>query len=272
MRRISSLNLILLSLLTLSICASININLKETLAKKINLNLSDNIPSDLGNSVNSSSADSQGSQGSANSQGPQGPQGPPGLKGDTGPEGPQGPPGLKGDTGPEGPPGLKGNTGPQGPPGLNGVNGKKGDRGPQGPQGPPGLKGDTGPQGPQGPPGLNGVNGEKGDRGPQGIPGQINYGQLIVGVHVKNSNGGNVNASNYTININGNNQVPDTFHGSENGTNVILGFGSYSVSEIPDFPFGQHTTGAYFSEGCSGVIHPNEIKGCSININYDPRS
>ena len=95
---------------------------------------------------------------------------------------------------------------------------------------------------------------------------------MIVGVHVNNTNGGNVNASNYTININGNNQVPDTFLGYEKGTNISLGFGSYSVSEIPNFPFGQHTTGITFSQGCSGVIHPNEIKGCSININYNPRS
>ncbi len=215
MRRIFSLNLILLSLLAISLCSSANINWKEALAKKINLNLSNYLPPDLGNSPNDGNSASQNSQGV------------PGPKGDTGPPGP------KGDTGP------------------------------------PGPKGDTGPQGL---PGLNGVNGKKGDTGPQGLPGQIKYGQLIVGVHVKNSNGGNVNASNYTININGNNQVPDTFLGSEEGTNVRIGFGSYSVSEIPDFPFGQHTTGITFSQGCSGVIHPNEIKGCSININYDPRS
>ncbi len=194
MRRIFSLNLILLSLLAISISSSINIIFTDILAKKPILNLSDTIPSNLGDTANSGSSDSQGSQGPADSQGSQGP------------------------------------------------------------------KGDTGPPGP------------KGDTGPQGLPGQIKYGQLIVGVHVKNSNGGNVNASNYTININGNNQVPDTFLGSEEGTNVRIGFGSYSVSEIPDFPFGQHTTGITFSQGCSGVIHPNEIKGCSININYDPRS
>ena len=78
--------------------------------------------------------------------------------------------------------------------------------------------------------------------------------------------------SNYTININGYNQIPDTFLGSEKGTSVILGFGSYSVSEIPNFPFGQHTTGFHFSEGCTGVIHPNEIKNCNIDINYNPLS
>ena len=39
-------------------------------------------------------------------------------------------------------------------------------------------------------------------------------------------------ASDYTIHVDGNNQSPDTFPGSEDGTDVTIGFGSYSVSEI----------------------------------------
>ncbi len=152
----------------------------------------------------------------------------------------------------------------------NSVNiGGKGIPGLVGPQGPPG---DTGPAGPQGPPGDNGLTGKKGDTGPAGPQGQIQFGQLIVKVHVINSNGGNVKPSDYTININGNNQVPDTFLGSEKGTSVILGFGSYSVSEISNMSFGQHTTGTNFSDGCAGVIHPNEVKNCQIDISYNPLS
>ncbi len=245
MRKIFLFNLLLLSLLAILIGSSMNIIFKDIIAKKSKLNTSNDIPSDLGNSTNTDTQGTQGTQGTQSSQDSQGTQGPPGPKGD---------------------------TGPQGPPGLNGTNGKKGDQGPQGPSGDTGPKGDTGPQGP---PGLNGMNGKKGlqgDQGPQGPPGPIKFGQLIVSVHVNNSNGGNVNASNYTININGNNQVPDTFPGSGKGTNVILGFGSFSVSEIPNFPFGPHTTGSQFSEGCVGVIHPNEIKKCTIEISYDPLS
>jgi hypothetical protein len=169
-------------------------------------------------------------------------------------------------------PNTKGDSGSTGNQGDSGSTGNQNTKIKQGPPGPPGPKGDTGPQGPPGNNGLNGKRGATGPQGDQGPPGQLKLGKLIVSVHVINANGGNAIPSNYTININGYNQIPDTFPGSEKGTTVILGFGSYSVSEIPNFPFGQHTTGFHFSEGCTGVIHPNEIKNCNIDINYDPLS
>jgi hypothetical protein len=279
--------LLLLSIISISTTTDAVYNI---MAKKSNSDNSNVLPFDNGNPANNILNGLQGfpnTKGDSGSTGNQGDSGSTGNQGDSGSTGNQGDSGSTGNQntkikqGPPGPPGPKGDTGPQGPPGNNGLNGSKGDRGPQGergPPGPPGPKGDTGqqgPQGPQGPPGNNGLNGKRGATGPQGDqgpPGQIKLGKLIVSVHVINANGGNAIPSNYTININGYNQIPDTFPGSEKGTSVILGFGSYSVSEIPNFPFGQHTTGFHFSEGCTGVIHPNEIKNCNIDINYDPLS
>jgi hypothetical protein len=267
--------LLLLSIISISTTTDAVYNI---MAKKSNSDNSNVLPFDNGNPANNILNGLQGfpnTKGDSGSTGNQGDSGSTGNQGDSGSTGNQN---TKIKQGPPGPPGPKGDTGQQGPPGNNGLNGSKGDRGPQGergPPGPPGPKGDTGPQGPQGPPGNNGLNGKRGATGPQGDqgpPGQIKLGKLIVSVHVINANGGNAIPSNYTININGYNQIPDTFPGSEKGTSVILGFGSYSVSEIPNFPFGQHTTGFHFSEGCTGVIHPNEIKNCNIDINYDPLS
>ncbi len=58
------------------------------------------------------------------------------------------------------------------------------------------TKGDTGEQGPQGP------QGKKGDTGPAGRG--MEYGHVVVCVHVININGGNAQSSDYTIHVNGN--------------------------------------------------------------------
>jgi len=103
------------------------------------------------------------------------------------------------------------------------------------------------------------VKGDKGDTG-QGIE----FGHLIVYKHVIKSGGPNpAKASDYTIHVDGNNQSPDTFPGSEDGTDVTIGFGSYSVSEVigPQVHFSGSTQ---FSEDCKGVIHPDETKTCII--------
>ena len=75
--------------------------------------------------------------------------------------------------------------------------------------------------------GEQGLKGDKGDTG-QGIE----FGHLIVIKHVVKSGPNPATASDYTIHVDGNNQTPDTFPGSEDGTDVTIGFGSYSVSEI----------------------------------------
>ncbi|MGH9986753.1 MAG: collagen-like triple helix repeat-containing protein [Nitrososphaeraceae archaeon] len=149
-----------------------------------------------------------------------------------------------------------------------------------GPPGPPGEKGDKGDPGEQGPPGEQGIPGEKGEQGDKGDPGEqgppgppgqgIQFGQLIVFKHVINLNQGNAEASDFIIHIEGNNQSPDTFPGSETGTLVTLGFGSYKVTEeIPNDVIRQRTS-TQFSEDCSGVIHPDETKECTITNVFNP--
>jgi hypothetical protein len=64
-------------------------------------------------------------------------------------------------------------------------------------------------------------------------------------------------------------QSPDTFPGSETGTNVTLGFGSYQVNE--DLP-NQHTHLEDISKDCTGVIHPDETKTCTITNLFNPQS
>ncbi len=79
-------------------------------------------------------------------------------------------------------------------------------------------------------------------------------------------------ASDFTIHISGNHQSPDTFQGSELGTEVTLGFGSYQVTqETPDNPnLGGNHLATTFSEDCSGVIHPDESKTCTVTNRINP--
>jgi hypothetical protein len=214
-------------------------------------------------------------------QGPPGPKGDKGDKGDTGATGatgPQGPQGIQGNTGATGATGATGPQGPQGDTGATGATGPQGDTGATGPQGPQGiqgvmgLQGPVGPQGPQGDTGATGPQGVPGAEGPQGPPGQgVLFGHLIVIKHVININGGDAVASQFTIHVSGNHQSPDTFPGSETGTDVTLGFGSYQVSEeiLGNTVLMQHTTTQY-STDCSGVIHPDETKTCTVTNFFNP--
>ncbi len=157
----------------------------------------------------------------------------------------------------KGPKGDKGDVGPQGP------QGKDGAQGPQGEQGPKGDKGNTGVQGEQGPKGDTGATGAQGPAG-QGIE----FGHLTVITHTVDSfNSNPIQSSEFTIHVSGNHQTPDTFLGSESGTDVKVGFGSYQVTEdIPNDPsrLGGNHFRNQFSQDCSGVIHPNEEKTCTI--------
>jgi len=113
-----------------------------------------------------------------------------------------------------------------------------------------------------------------GAEGPQGPPGQgVLFGHLIVITHVTgNIHGatGGATASDFIIHVSGNHQSPDTFPGSETGTDVTLGFGSYQVTQDPN----QFTTppnapyDVQYSTDCSGVIHPDETKTCTITDSF----
>jgi hypothetical protein len=89
---------------------------------------------------------------------------------------------------------------------------------------------------------------------------------------VINLNLGNAEASDFIMHVEGNHQSPDTFPGSETGTEVTLGFGSYRVTErIPNTVIQQHTF-TQFSQDCSGVIHPDETKTCTVTNIFNPLS
>jgi hypothetical protein len=70
-------------------------------------------------------------------------------------------------------------------------------------------------------------------------------------------------ASDFTINISGNNPTPATFQGAESGTAVTLSPGSYSVTENnPDKPFVFYNP--TFSPNCNGSIKSGETRTCTI--------
>ena len=79
-----------------------------------------------------------------------------------------------------------------------------------------------------------GKKGENGDTGEQGSPGDgVKLGHLTVYKHVNKSGGPNpAKASDYNIHVDRNNQSSHAFQGSEDGTDVTIGFGSYSVSKV----------------------------------------
>lgn len=82
---------------------------------------------------------------------------------------------------------------------------------------------------------------------------------LIVIKHVINDNGGDYDAGEFTIYVDGTDVSESSFPGDEEGTTVTLDAGSYSVSE--DGPDGY---GATLSEDCSGTIGNGETKTCTI--------
>ncbi len=90
---------------------------------------------------------------------------------------------------------------------------------------------------------------------------------LVVKKHVVNDNGGTLDAINFTLNVTGNQPDPSSFPGSEDGTVVILGAGSYSVDE--DEVSGYEKT---LGEDCSGTIENGESKTCIITNDDQPGS
>jgi hypothetical protein len=122
-------------------------------------------------------------------------------------------------------------------------------------------------------PGLDFLKGHKRDigaTGPQGPAGPgVEFGNLTVIVHTTDESFRGYQSANFTVHITGNQQSPDTFPGSETGTQVKIGFGSYTVTETPpSLP----TLGITYSQDCSGVIHPNETKTCTISNYISPIS
>lgn len=89
---------------------------------------------------------------------------------------------------------------------------------------------------------------------------------IFVIKHVINNNGGTKSAGDFTINATGNNPSPSTFQGSEAGTLVQIGTGSYSVDEVADPGYTKT-----LSAGCSGTVNAGETKICTITNDDVPQ-
>ncbi len=86
----------------------------------------------------------------------------------------------------------------------------------------------------------------------------IGFGNLTVIKQVVNING-NKQPSDFLITITGNNPNPSSFPGNPNGTSVIIGTGTYQVTEVED----QKYTASY-SSGCSGSVVNGQSYICTI--------
>ncbi len=91
---------------------------------------------------------------------------------------------------------------------------------------------------------------------------------LNVIKHVINDDEGTANASDFSISVCCNNPSPGYFQGSENGTDVKIGSGYYSVYENywgPDYI-------TSYSPECIGQIEPGENKTCTITNDDRPKA
>jgi hypothetical protein len=113
----------------------------------------------------------------------------------------------------------------------------------------------TGAQGPAGPQGPHGVQGIPGPAGPGAPP----IGFLTI---TKNVVGDPRPASDFVINIEGNNPSKTRISGSTEGVDVILGEGHYRVTEQP---ITGYTTS--YSEGCEGDITSNSQRESCVITN-----
>lgn len=85
---------------------------------------------------------------------------------------------------------------------------------------------------------------------------------LTVIKHVVNDNGGIALAENFTMQVTGTSVSPASFPGSESGTLVTIGAGSYSVSET-----GPSGYAGSYSADCSGTMTSGQNKTCTITNN-----
>ncbi len=82
---------------------------------------------------------------------------------------------------------------------------------------------------------------------------------LNVIKHVINDNGGTLNASDFVLDIFGNNPNPPAVTGSETGVNVTISEGFYNVFEFFSPGYNQ-----FSSLDCNGFIAAGEVKTCTI--------
>lgn len=82
---------------------------------------------------------------------------------------------------------------------------------------------------------------------------------IIVIKDVVNDNGGTKVASDFVMNVSGNNPDQTSFAGSDVGVDVTIDAGSYDVTEDADSQYA-----ASYSADCSGSLLPGETKTCTI--------
>jgi hypothetical protein len=208
--------------------------------------------------------------------------GQPGDGGGNGPDGTPGEPWSGGGNGPDGTPGEPWSGGGNGPDnvGLNGgdrggngpdnvgLNG--GDRGGNGPDNVGWNGGDRDNDGPDrdrdndGPDRDRWNGGDRGGNGPDRDRGDSETnGQSIGFLNIKkNVIGDNRPASDFRLNIEGNNPSKTPVAGSPDGVDVIVGEGDYRVTEQPIA--GYTTT---YSEGCEGDITMNSQREVCVVTN-----
>jgi hypothetical protein len=88
-------------------------------------------------------------------------------------------------------------------------------------------------------------------------------GTLSIVKQVKNDHGGTKQPSDFNLDVTGNNPSPATVTGTDNGTSVRIGTGSYKVTEVADDEYL-----ASFSPECSGTIMGSQSKICTV-VNDD---
>lgn len=88
---------------------------------------------------------------------------------------------------------------------------------------------------------------------------------LIVKKHVINNNGGSKLAGNFTMNVTGTHVSDDSFAGDEDGTNITLDAGSYSVDESTSSGYTKS-----LGEDCSGTIANGQTKTCTVTNDDQP--
>jgi hypothetical protein len=138
-----------------------------------------------------------------------------------------------------------------------------------------GVKGDTKATESTALSGPKDFNRDKGNKGDTVVPGSLSsagkgmkFGYLTVKVHTVDSFNQlePIQSSDFTVSVSGNQQSPDTFPGSESGTDVKVGFGNYQVTQ--DIPNNSNTgeghMSVHFSQDCSGLMHINDDKTCTI--------
>ncbi len=84
-------------------------------------------------------------------------------------------------------------------------------------------------------------------------------GTLTVIKIVINDDKGDKTASDFKLEVSGTGPTPSSFDGSSSGTVVVLGAGSYSVTEK-----GSGNYDAAYSEGCSGTMAAGESRTCTV--------